>query len=113
MLLDGDCCDPLYRKAIRVSVGGVFKVPHYRVGDLVGALQGADVAAYALSPAGLVTLDALKPADRSAFLFGAEGPGLADEVLKACTSVRIDMHGGFDSLNVATTGGIVLYHMCR
>ena len=113
VLLDRDCCDPLYRKAIRVSVGGVFKVPHYRVGDLVGALQGADVAAYALSPAGLVTLDALKPADRSAFLFGAEGPGLTDEVLKACTSVRIDMHGGFDSLNVATTGGIVLYHMCR
>lgn len=113
VLLDGDCCDPLYRKAIRVSVGGVFKVPHYRVDDLVGVLQGAGIAAYALSPAGEVTLDALQPADRSAFLFGAEGPGLADEIMKACTSVRIDMHGGFDSLNVATTGGIVLYHMCR
>lgn len=113
VLLDGDCCDPLYRKAIRVSVGGVFKVPHYRVSNLVEVLQGADIRAYALSPAGGVTLDALVPADRSAFLFGAEGPGLADEVLKACTSVRIDMHGGFDSLNVATTGGIVLYHMCR
>ncbi len=113
VLIDGDCCDPLYRKAIRVSVGGVFKVPHYRTGDLVGVLQGAGVSAYALSPAGAVTLDALRPADRSAFLFGAEGPGLADDIMKACTSVRIDMHGGFDSLNVATTGGIVLYHMCR
>ncbi len=113
VLLDADCCDPLYRKAIRVSVGGVFKVPHYRVDDLVDVLKGAAVSAYALSPAGEVTLDALAPAERSAFLFGAEGPGLADHVLKACTSVRIDMHGGFDSLNVATTGGIVLYHMCR
>lgn len=113
VLLDGDCCDPLYRKAIRVSVGGVFKVPHYRTGDLISALQRAGVSSYALSPAGEVTLDALQPADRSAFLFGAEGPGLAEDILKACTSVRIDMHGGFDSLNVATTGGIVLYHMCR
>jgi len=113
VLLDGDCCDPLYRKAIRVSVGGVFKVPHYRVDDLIGVLRTAQVAAYALSPAGEVTLDELTPADRSAFLFGAEGLGLKDEILKACTSVRITMHGGFDSLNVATTGGIVLYHMCR
>ena len=113
VLLDRDCCDPLYRKAIRVSVGGVFKVPHYRVDDLIGVLQAHDVTAYALSPSGWVTLDALKPAARSAFLFGAEGPGLSDAVMNACTSVRIDMHGGFDSLNVATTGGIVLYSVCR
>ena len=113
VLLDRDCCDPLYRKAIRVSVGGVFKTPHYRVEDLVGVLKAHDIAAYALSPAGSVTLDDLQPADRSAFIFGAEGPGLSADILEACTSVRIDMHGGFDSLNVATTGGIVLYSICR
>ena len=113
VLLDRDCCDPLYRKAIRVSVGGVFKTPHYRVEDLVGVLKARDISAYALSPSGCVTLDALRPADRSAFIFGAEGPGLAAGILEACTSVRIDMHGGFDSLNVATTGGIVLYSICR
>ena len=113
VLLDRDCCDPLYRKAIRVSVGGVFKMPHYRVENLVGTLKAHDIAAYALSPSGHVTLDALRPADRSAFIFGAEGPGLAADILGACTSVRIDMHGGFDSLNVATTGGIVLYCICR
>jgi tRNA G18 (ribose-2'-O)-methylase SpoU len=113
VLLDSACCDPLYRKAIRVSVGGVFKTPHYRVADVVGTLKAHDIAAYALSPAGSVTLDALKPADRSAFIFGAEGPGLSADILEACTSVRIDMHGGFDSLNVATTGGIVLYSICR
>ncbi len=113
VLIDRACCDPLYRKAIRVSVGGVFKTPHYRVEDLVDTLKAHDIAAYALSPSGRVALDALQPADRSAFIFGAEGPGLSAGILAACTSVRIDMHGGFDSLNVATTGGIVLYSICR
>ena len=113
VLIDSLCCDPLYRKAIRVSVGGVFQVPHFRVGDLVGTLRARGLTPYALSPSGAVSLDQLAPAERSAFLFGAEGPGLAREILAACASVRIDMHGGFDSLNVATTSGIVLYHMCR
>ncbi len=113
VLLDRDCCDPLYRKAIRVSVGGVFKVPHYRVDDLTGLFAAHGIAAYALSPSGEATLDALRPAERSAFLFGAEGPGLAPDLMNACITVRIDMHGGFDSLNVATTSGIVLYQVCR
>lgn len=113
VILDAECCDPLYRKAIRVSVGGVLKVPHYRVEDLVATFWHHDLTAYALSPSGRASLDAIEPAARSAFLFGAEGPGLRPELLEACQSVRIDMHGGFDSLNVATTSGIVLYHMCR
>lgn len=113
VLLDGACCDPLYRKAIRVSVGGVFEVPHFRVIDLVGTLRTHGLTPYALSPSGRINLDSVRPDERSAFLFGAEGPGLAREIMDACTSVRIDMHGGFDSLNVATTSGIVLYHMCR
>ncbi len=113
VLLDAACCDPLYRKAIRVSVGGVFQVPHFRTDDLIGTLRTHDLTPYALSPAGEIRLDALKPASRSAFLFGAEGPGLSPDILRACTTVRIDMHGGFDSLNVATTSGIVLHHVCR
>jgi len=113
VILDRECCDPLYRKAIRVSVGGVLKVPHYRVDDLVATFREYDLTAYALSPSGKMTLDAIAPAPRSAFLFGAEGPGLGPELMAACETVRIDMHGGFDSLNVATTGGIVLYHVCR
>lgn len=113
VVMDARCCDPLYRKAIRVSVGGVFEVPHYRVDNLLMTLRTYDLTPYALSPSGRVTLDFVKPEDRSAFLFGAEGPGLSRDVMAACTTVRIDMHGGFDSLNVATTSGIVLYHMCR
>lgn len=113
VVMDAHCCDPLYRKALRVSVGGALKVPHYRVADLVGTLRDLKLTSYALSPSGKVMLDDLEPAARSAFLFGAEGPGLSAEVMSACTTVRIDMHGGFDSLNVATTSGIVLYHMCQ
>ncbi len=113
VLLDAQCCDPLYRKAIRVSVGGVFQVPHYRVDDLTATLKAHDLAPYGLSPSGQMRLDEVVPEMRSAFLFGAEGPGLTRELMEACTTVRIDMHGGFDSLNVATTSGIVLYHMCR
>lgn len=113
VIIDDACCDPLYRKAIRVSVGGVFQVPHFRVSDLPGTLKAHGLTAYALSPSGAVALDQVRPAARSAFLFGAEGPGLSPNLMEACTSVRIDMHGGFDSLNVATTSGIVLYHMCR
>lgn len=113
VLIDRACCDPLYRKAIRVGVGGVFHVPHFRVDDLIGTLSAFGITPYALSPSGTAALDDIMPSDRCAFVFGAEGPGLAPAVLGACTSVRIAMSGGFDSLNVATTSGIVLYHMCR
>ncbi len=113
VILDAECCDPLYRKAIRVSVGGVLKVPHYRVDDMVATFREYDLTAYALSPSGKTALDEVRPAPRSAFLFGAEGPGLRPQLMAACQTVRIDMHGGFDSLNVATTSGIVLYHMCK
>ncbi|UDF04379.1 RNA methyltransferase [Asticcacaulis sp. AND118] len=109
VLLDTSCCDPLYRKAIRVSVGGVLEVPHYRTDDMVGTLQRLGLTPYALSPSGAQTLEKVAPAARSAVLMGAEGPGLPPEVMAACQTVRIDMHGGFDSLNVATTSGIVLY----
>ncbi|HTM82690.1 RNA methyltransferase [Asticcacaulis sp.] len=113
VILDATCCDALYRKAIRVSVGGVLQAPHYQVDDLVGTLLAHKLTPYALSPAGELTLDAVQPVARSAMLFGAEGPGLSADVMAACTTVRIEMRGGFDSLNVATTSGIVLYQMCR
>ena len=49
--------------------------------------------------------------DRAALLFGTEGPGLPDSVLARADTVRIPMAAGFDSLNVATTSGIVLHHL--
>jgi tRNA G18 (ribose-2'-O)-methylase SpoU len=114
VLLDDDCCDPLYRKAIRVSVGAALTVPFARAGsanDMTARLAAVSFAVAALSPGGEVDLSQLTPAPRQAVLFGAEGPGLPDAVFEQAQSVRIEMAGGFDSLNVATTSGIVLHQM--
>lgn len=113
VLLDGACCDPLYRKAIRVSVGAALKVPFARVegADAIGMLGEAGFETLALSPAGEVTLASYRRGQRVAALFGAEGPGLSEAVLAKARTVRIPMAGGFDSLNVATTSGIVLAHL--
>ena len=114
VLLDTGCCDPLYRKAIRVSVGAALSVPFARAGeaaDLVGALQDRAFSVVALSPSGEADLVGFRPAARTAVLFGTEGPGLPAVVMARARTVRIEMAGGFDSLNVATSSGIVLHHM--
>lgn len=111
-VLDGVSCDPHYRKAIRVSVGGVLRVPFVRIGtdaELVSALHEAGYEILALTPAGATTLGAVRPSPRRAILFGAEGSGLSAGVLAQSHGVRLDMAAGFDSLNVATTSGIALY----
>lgn len=113
-LLDATCCDPLYRKAIRVSVGGVLKVPFARLApgeDLIGLLERHGLEPVALSPAGETVLSALRPPPRAALLLGAEGPGLPETMLARCRTVSIPMSGGFDSLNVATTSGIALHQL--
>lgn len=114
VLLDETCCDPLYRKAIRVSVGGALTTPWAQAGDaesLVSLLTAAGFDVLALTPGGEVDLTEIRPAGRLAVLFGAEGPGLPADVLAQARGVRIAMAGGFDSLNVATTSGIVLHSL--
>jgi tRNA G18 (ribose-2'-O)-methylase SpoU len=114
VLLDAECCDPLYRKAIRVSVGACVLTPFARVGaaaDVVEFLAEAGFEAISLSPSGTTALKAYERPDRVAALFGAEGPGLSAEILARTRTVRIPMAEGFDSLNVATTSGIVLHHL--
>ncbi len=116
VLLDADCCDPLYRKAIRVSVGAALTLPFARLesgADLADVLAGAGFEVIALSPRGEVELSDLVCGPRAAALFGAEGPGLAADLLARARTVRIGMAGGFDSLNVATTSGLVLYRLSR
>jgi tRNA G18 (ribose-2'-O)-methylase SpoU len=116
VLLDAQCCDPLYRKAIRVSVGAALTIPFARMAegaDLPDLLADAGFEALALTPRGGETLGGLKASSRVAAIFGAEGPGLPDSLLDRVRTVRIDMAGGFDSLNVATTSGIVLHHLAR
>jgi len=116
VLLDATSCDPLYRKAIRVSVGAALIVPFHRgasMDGLMAALAGRGFALAALSPAGREELSRYRPGERTAMILGAEGPGLPDKVLAAADTLRISMADGFDSLNVATTSGIALHHLSR
>jgi len=113
VLLDGASCDPLYRKAIRVSVGGTLVVPFARLApaeDPVAMLARQGFTAIALSPGGERRLDAVPRGGRVALLLGAEGAGLLPDILARAIAVRIPMAAGFDSLNVATVSGIVLHH---
>ena len=114
VLLDSDCCDPLYRKAIRVSVGAALTVPFARLGrgeDALALLSAHGFEAVALSPGGVSLLSEIRPPDRVAVLFGTEGVGLPQSILARVQSVRIPMAGELDSLNVATASGIVLHHL--
>jgi tRNA G18 (ribose-2'-O)-methylase SpoU len=114
VLCDATCCDPLYRKAIRVSVGGVFKVPFVCGGtpdDILDVLDETGFSTFALSPAGHMELHALSAPPRAALLLGTEGPGLPPDLLAKLRTLRIGMAPGFDSLNVATSAGIALYRL--
>lgn len=116
VLLDRTSCDPLYRKAIRVSVGAVLTLPWARGGsdaDLLDALRRHGFAPLALTPAGAEDLPDVERPDRSALLLGAEGRGLPAAILAGARTVRIAMAEGFDSLNVATACAIALHHLAR
>ncbi|NNM74489.1 TrmH family RNA methyltransferase [Enterovirga aerilata] len=112
VLLDRSSCDPLYRKAVRVSVGASLLVPFAwteTADDMVRALEDSGFAVVALSPQGSELLDRETWPERTALLVGAEGPGLPPALIDRLRSVRISMAPGFDSLNVATAAGIALH----
>ncbi len=116
MVLDATSCDPLYRKAIRVSVGGALQVPFTRLDrgvNVAASLKALGYRVLALSPRGTCRLDEVPTDQPLALLLGAEGPGLPDQEMAAAETVRIEMAGRFDSLNVATTSGIALYELTR
>ena len=113
VLVDETSCDPLYRKALRVSVGAALSAPFARVSatGLPALLAGHGFAPLALTPSGDEKLDSLRADGRVALLLGSEGPGLPPALLAASRRVRIEMRPGFDSLNVATAGAIALHHL--
>jgi tRNA G18 (ribose-2'-O)-methylase SpoU len=114
VLRDERCCDPFYRKAIRVSVGAVLRTPSAAaasLSELVGALQAERFEVIALSPAATEPLATLKGGGRRAILLGSEGPGLPAEAMARLRTVGIPMAGGFDSLNVAVTSALALYQL--
>lgn len=115
VLLGPGCADPLYRRAIRVSMGHVLQVPFAAVTDWPGALhwlRDKGFRVLALTPSADATpLRALaRPAGRTAVLLGSEGYGLTPTALAAAGErVRIPMTGDVDSLNVATAAAIAFH----
>lgn len=115
VLLDGETCDPLYRKAIRVLAGAALVVPFARcasIEEMLAVLEEAKIEPIALTPRGEEAIDALPPAPR-ALLLGTEGAGLPEAVLRRTRRVRIDMAPGLDSLNVSVASGIALHEVRR
>ena len=116
VLVTPRCADPLYRRAIRVSMGTVFQVPWTRIDPWPGAVSllgdlGFTTAALALrqDSVGLDEL-AADPPDRLALILGTEGDGLSHRTLaEVDLTVRIPMLGGVDSLNVAAAGAVAAW----
>lgn len=116
VIMDETSCDPLYRKAIRVSVGATLKVPFAQQGSIeaiIKTLQDAGFTLFGLSPSGSTSINAVQPAQRTALLLGTEGEGLPPVLLQQLQTARIPMSSGFDSLNVATASGIALSRLSR
>jgi tRNA G18 (ribose-2'-O)-methylase SpoU len=113
VLLDSTCCDPLYRKAIRVSVGAALKVPFASFDDtspFTATLDRLGFDQFALSPGGTVDIRDGQRSARLALYLGTEGEGLPEDLLSRLNTVRIGMAQGFDSLNVAAASAIALHH---
>ena len=117
VLLTPACSDPLYRRAIRVSMGTVFQVPWtWLEGEnYVEQLrqQGFQTAAMALKDDSLSIRDSrLMQADKLAIILGTEGDGLADCTIEGCDyTVKIPMTHGVDSLNVAAASAVAFWQL--
>jgi tRNA G18 (ribose-2'-O)-methylase SpoU len=115
------CADPLYRRAVRVSMGHALLVPFARANDWpteLNTLQQSGFRLLAMTPgADAKTLpEAMGEVrgERVAILVGAEGPGLSHAAMKASDlRVRIPMSRGTDSLNVATAAALAFYERAR
>jgi tRNA G18 (ribose-2'-O)-methylase SpoU len=110
------CADPLYRRAVKVSMGTVFQVPWTSSEHWSSTLNEVETAGFELaaltpdpSAADLRSWSRSLP-NRVALVFGTEGPGLTPETLARCAHrVRIPMSGGVDSLNVAAAAAVALF----
>lgn len=123
VLLTPTCCDPLCRRAVRVSMGTVFQVPWARLGDTLQdwphpGLErlhelGFITLAMALSPDCLSLDDPRLPCgEKLAVVLGTEGDGLSPSTIAACDwRVRIPMARGVDSLNVAAAAAVAFWQL--
>ncbi|MEE1279873.1 MAG: RNA methyltransferase [Oscillospiraceae bacterium] len=123
LLLFHNCCEPLNRRTVRVSMGSVFLVPwaffpkkdYPLPSDTVGFLKqkGFVTAALALKNNSIGIDDPiLSSSQKLALFFGAEGDGLSEDTIEACDyTAKIPMHHGVDSLNVAAAAAITFWQL--
>lgn len=123
VLVTPTCCDPLYRRAVRVSMGTVFQIPWTKIGTTPadwpdnGMAQlhalGFKTAAMALRDDSVSIDDpALLAEDKLAIILGTEGDGLAAQTIAECDyTVRIPMSHQVDSLNVAAASAVAFWQL--
>ena len=123
VLINPSCCDPLCRRAVRVSMGTVFQVPWGQLGetpadwpekgmDILHSL-GFKTAAMALSDRSVsIDDEQLAKEPKLAIVLGTEGDGLAADTIASCDyTVKIPMSHGVDSLNVAAAGAVAFWEL--
>ena len=125
VLLTPTCCDPLCRRAVRVSMGTVFQVPFARICDSPAEWRergvqrlrelGFTTCAMALTDDSVsIDDERLMREDRLAIILGTEGDGLAKSTIANCDyTVKIPMSHGVDSLNVAAAGAVAFWQLSR
>lgn len=125
VLIHPSCCDPLCRRAVRVSMGTVFQVPWAQLGETPAdwpgqglarlRAMGFKTAAMALSDRSVpIDDEALAAEPKLAIVLGTEGDGLAHATIAACDyTVRIPMSHGVDSLNVAAASAVAFWQLGR
>ena len=125
VLINPSCCDPLCRRAVRVSMGTVFQVPWGQLGetpadwpekgmDILHSL-GFKTAAMALSDRSVsIDDEQLAKEPKLAIVLGTEGDGLAADTIASCDyTVKIPMSHGVDSLNVAAASAVAFWQLGR
>ena len=123
VLINPSCCDPLCRRAVRVSMGTVFQVPWGQLGetpadwpekgmDILHSL-GFKTAAMALSDRSVsIDDEQLAKEPKLAIVLGTEGDGLAADTIAFCDyTVKIPMSHGVDSLNVAAASAVAFWQL--
>lgn len=118
VVLSPNCADPLYRRAVRVSMGASISLPYARAVSWPSAIDaircaGFEVAAFALTSSA-VSLGEYRAPGRVAVMLGSEGHGLsADAIEAADVVVKIPMSAGVDSLNVAGASAVAFWAVRR
>ena len=125
VLITPTCCDPLCRRAVRVSMGTVFQVPWTQIGEV--AQDWPEKGLALLSELGFKTVamaltdesvsiddEPLMGEEKLAIILGTEGTGLKSETIKGCDyTAKIPMTHGVDSLNVACAGAVAFWQLGR